>query len=131
MSHGISQLLRKTLVKIEVAGDQHSIRFDTKFEAFEMYHEQDCCEDVYIESITGDLEDLLNTPVLLAEEVTSCEEILEDNFLNLLLDEKKVHQDDSWTWTFYKLSTIKGSVTIRWHGSSNGYYSESVSFVKT
>lgn len=37
--------------------------------------------------------------------------------------------EDSWTWTFYRFATVKGTVTVGWYGSSNGCYSERVSFV--
>jgi len=70
--------------------------------------------------INGDLEDLIGSEILLAEEVTNENENPEGV-------EVPKYQE-SFTWTFYKLSTIKGSVTIRWYGESNGYYSESVTF---
>lgn len=79
----------------------HTMRF---------YHEQDCCENVSIEDICGDLSDLCGSPMLLAEETS----------------ERKESDDGSCTWTFYRFRTNKGSVTVRWVGESNGYYSESV-----
>ncbi len=82
---------------------------------YRFYHEQDCCEDVRIEDIYGDLNDLINSPLLAAEEINNFDDPGQ-------LDE----YDDHYTWTFYKFSTIKGSVTIRWYGTSNGYYSEDV-----
>jgi hypothetical protein len=78
---------------------------------------------VYIESIVGDLEDLVGEEILIAE----ANENLFDILKNAGKDEDS---DESYTWTFYKFATRKGYVDIRWYGSSNGYYSEEVSFVK-
>ena len=90
--------------------------------SYQLLHYEDCCESVDIEDVDGEINDLIGTPILLAEEVSNSDE----NPEGVPVPEYQ----DSWTWTFYKLSTIKGSVTIRWYGQSNGYYSERVSFVK-
>lgn len=114
-----STLLGETLKMVagEVGDDE--IVFSTESgKEFRMYHSQDCCESVYVESITGDLKDLIGSPITLAEESTSGENPAGVAF----------KYQDSFTWTFYKLATIKGYVDIRWYGDSNGYYSEEVDF---
>lgn len=109
----------KTLTKVEQIGDD-VLRFETNDgKAYQLWHSQDCCESVIINDIIGELADLIDTPILLAEEATS-----EDDPPGY----KAEYPEESQTWTFYKLRTIKGSVDIRWHGTSNGYYSEGVDF---
>ena len=120
----IDELLGKTLVDIHGAkeGEEEIYFVCSDGMVFKMYHEQDCCEGVDVEDITGDPRRLLNTPITLAEDISSK---FEDPY-----PEAEGFWDDSHTWTWYKLATVKGYVTIRWYGESNGYYSESVDMVK-
>jgi hypothetical protein len=116
----VDVLKGKTLSSIsgDVGGDE--IVFVTvDGERYRMFHDQDCCENVSLEDIVGDLQDLVGSAILIAEEVNGESPIG--------FDESNY---ESCTWTFYKFATIKGYVDLRWFGTSNGYYSEGVSFVK-
>lgn len=106
----------QTIIKIDgAAKGSNEIIFTTAIgERFKMYHEQECCETVSVEDICGEIETLINSPILIAKEKKVSEEL----------------EYVSTTATFYELATIKGSVTIRWYGESNGYYSETVDFVQ-
>lgn len=113
---GISALLGKTLSSVEKIGDEEIVFTTNEGRVFKMFHSQDCCESVTIDDIEGDLRSLVGNPILVAEEVSNSE------------SRDPSQEYESFTWTFYKLATIKGHVDIRWFGSSNGYYSEEVSF---
>lgn len=118
MEAEFKDLLNKILQSIEVSNEKDEILFKTIDGCiYRMYHNQSCCESVYIEDIDGDLDDLIGSKILQAEESTNSEDTL-----------GRIEYPDSFTWTFYKLATFKGYVTIRWLGESNGYYSESVDF---
>ncbi|MCT7065233.1 hypothetical protein [Salmonella enterica] len=78
---------------------------------FTFFHEQGCCESVWIEDITGDLDDLTDSVITEAEVVT----------------ETRDTDEGRQTWSFFKFGTRRGCVTVRWCGESNGFYSESVS----
>ena len=60
----------------------------------------------------------------------SIEERTSNNDDNYIKKETLHRLDNSVTWTFYEIATNKGRITLRWCGTSNGYYSESVDFVK-
>ncbi len=114
-------LIGKTIIKIEglEKNSDRVVFYTSDGNQYTMLHYQDCCESVEIYDINGDIEDLLNTPILKAEEYTS-----DKNPEGIIPD----FQDISYTWTFYTLATAKGYVDIRWYGTSNGWYSESVDF---
>lgn len=115
----------------------------------------DCCASCEIEEVVGDLSDLEGSPLLMAEVVCSYTpaDLPDDGTREAVLRAEKERQayslaihrafdgegpipeerefkygDESCTWTFLKLATAKGYVTVRWYGSSNGYYSEMPSF---
>jgi hypothetical protein len=117
-----NELLGKTITEIkDCTIDSAAIVFVCSDNtSYCMYHCQDCCESVFLEDICGDIEDLLNSPLLIAEESSSSEAPTGHTTSS--------GYDESNTWTFYKLTTNKGHVTLRWWGSSNGYYSEAVDF---
>jgi hypothetical protein len=132
----IKDLVGKTLTEIVNNGDELIFIVDDGTQ-YKMHHNQDCCESVSIDDINGDLNDLIGTPILLAEEVSN--EEFENAFTAKFKevegsyskkDDEGNYEPESCTWTFYKLATIKGYVDIRWYGESNGYYSESVDFIK-
>lgn len=154
----VDHLVGETVVRIDL--DNETWTSEVTFHcasgnSFMLYHEQDCCESVVLEDICGDLNDLIGEPILIAEEVVSTNlseleqitdaltgensvrELAAETTTEVLEDIQagreefiKTRQGESNTWTFYRFATRKGWVDMRWNGESNGYYSESVSFVQ-
>ena len=132
----IKDMVGKVLTEIINNDDELIFKVNDGTE-YKMYHSQDCCESVSIDDINGDLEDLIGSPITLAEEVSN--EQFENDFEKKFdrkndwgseVDSEGNYKPESYTWTFYKLATVKGYVDIRWFGESNGYYSEGVNFIQ-
>lgn len=113
---GVKELIGRTIISVVVNENKDEILWTcddgTKYK---MFHDQNCCEDVTIEDICGNLSNLVGSPILIAEESTNS-------------DCPKDEDDESFTWSFYKFATAKGYVDMRWYGTSSGWYSERVDF---
>ena len=117
----IDVLKGKTLVNVVRGhyGSNDALFFKTADREFYiMTHNQDFCENVSIDDICGDFADLLNEEILTAEELNN----------DYPVDEERIQE--TYTWTFYHLATFHGDVTIRWFGTSYGYYSERANLYK-
>ena len=122
MQPDISDMINKTMVRVEqteVGGEDALVMETDDGMVYTFAHSRDCCESVTIESITGDLSDLVGSPLTMAEESSQDGKEAGLAFPN-------EYTPDSSTWTFYKFATLKGYVDVRFFGESNGYYSESV-----
>lgn len=116
MKETIDYLVGRTVTAVTETVD--TLKFSLSDGTYlEMYHQQDCCESVYIEDIDGDVQDLVGQEIIVAEDRSN------EDFLDALA---LPSYDSSWLWTFYVIRTVKSSVSIRWFGTSNGYYSVSV-----
>jgi hypothetical protein len=85
---------------------------------YKMYHEQDCCECVSIDDVSGNVDDIIGSKILQADVYTKD------------MEDEREDADSSVTYTFYNFATINGYVQVKWFGTSNEYYSEVVKFEK-
>lgn len=115
MNTTINEIIGLTPSYIRQTDEEIVMQF-TNGASCKWYHSQDCCESVTVNDVVGDFGDLLHHPILVAEERV-CE------------NENADYEHE--TWTFYAFRSMGGSVDVRWLGSSNGYYSESVDFTFT
>lgn len=113
----IEDLVGRVLIRVDGLrdGEDRVVFHCLDGSLFVMEHVQSCCESVSLNDICGDVEDLHGL-------VTEAYEAESDGAPPLY------EHADSFTWTFYVISTQHGAVTLRWYGSSNGYYSEGVDF---
>lgn len=110
----IDELKGKTITQIEgMLRGSSCVQLTTSDGArYRMWADTYSRGQVQLEDVCGDILDLVETPICVAEARTM----------------RGPSHHSSSTWTFYELATMRGSVTLRWLGTSNGYYSESVNF---
>ena len=114
----IDKIIGKTVKSVtgEIGSGDLTLKFTDGTIAY-FYHSQDCCEDVSIDDIVGDTISMVGQKLLKASIKVS------ENCGNT---PKHSYEDDSYTWTFLTLATIKGYVDVKFYGSSNGYYGEDI-----
>ena len=107
----------KDMVGKKVVGiyyDEENFQILTDDGVYAFYHEQSCCESVWLTQVDGINDKIIGSRIVIAEVVT---------------DEKDTEYGHI-TWSFYKIGTNKGMIDFRFQGESNGFYSETVDLIK-
>lgn len=117
----MAKIVGQTPVSVEGAteGSDVVVIKTAEGNSLKLRYEPDCCASCSVCQVDGDIEDLIGVPLVMCEEIT--DGVPEHDQKT---ETGQGYEDESFTWTFVKLGTVKGYVTIRWYGSSNGYYSE-------
>jgi len=115
----VETMIGKVFTSVSRNGNDEII-FENAKEQYKLYHAQDCCESVFIDSVYGDLSDLENTPIILADE----------SYIQDRPAGDQEYEPESYTWSFYRFGTEKGYVDIKFYGTSNGYYNETARLEK-
>jgi hypothetical protein len=101
------------LTYIDVDDENNTIMLTTASgRKIKIYHDQECCEYVRIESLEGDFRDLIGKVII---EFEHLEEYEDSN-----------DYGDHQTKTSLVFKVDGATVISKWVGDSNGYYSESV-----
>lgn len=117
-------------VKVDKNKETTTFCFEDEKRVARFYHEQDCCEEVYIYQTNIDESCHGKTIVSIVELIG--DEYATKNEQQTVIHDKEKHKTVPYeceTWTRYEIELDDGSkMFMLWHGVSNGYYSESVNF---
>ncbi len=123
MSEEVAYLRGRTIDKvIGLEKDSEVVEIITACgKVFKFFHDQDCCEEVKLVDFDLNPDELVGAYVTSAYLSTSSDQSGKEI--------KPSEDSESWTWSFYRIVTDKGTLSMRWLGESNGWYSESVELV--
>lgn len=114
----LNELIGKTFYEIKKRGDNISFTdMEGTVYKFNSYHSG--FSETFLEDIEGELSDLANSKIIIAEMVKKTENYNSD------LKRASPYYDYS-QWVFYKFATLKGYVTIKWRCEASANYSSEV-----
>jgi len=117
----IRNLIGLTITNIDGQAESDIVNIETACgRKFIMEHHQDCCEQVKVYDIKGELNNIIGNVI-----INAIEDIDDESWPDNVPGKENSY---NFTWTTYCLETEKGKFQIRWLGKSNGYYGEEVAF---